>query len=166
MDIFILRHGDANSSSKKITDDSKRTLTETGIKEIENVSRLFAEFDIEISHIFSSPLNRAKQTAEIILKNQKKTKLVEIVELKPEGVPSEVLKRIIKQAGATILVIGHNPLLIDIINHITNTEKQIADGLALKTGGLAKIKITAMEPQLHGHLEWLLTPKLIRKVIK
>jgi phosphohistidine phosphatase SixA len=69
------------------------------------------------------------------------------------------------QVGSTMLIIGHNPLLIDIINHITRTEK-IAEGLALKTGGLAKIKVTAMEPQLRGHLEWLLTPKLIRKVIK
>lgn len=166
MDIFILRHGDANSDSKKITDDSKRVLTEAGIKEIENVSSLFAEFDIEISHIFTSPLRRAKQTAEIILKNQKKAKMIELAELKPEGTPSAVFKRIIKQNGSAILVIGHNPLLVDIINHITNTEKQIADGLALKTGGLAKIKITVMEPQLRGHLEWLLTPKLIRKVIK
>lgn len=167
MDIFILRHGDANSDSKKITDDSKRALTEAGIKEIENVSSLFAEFDIEISHIFTSPLRRAKQTAEIILKNQKKAKMIELAELKPEGTPSAVFKRIIKQNGSAILVIGHNPLLVDIINHITNTEKQIADGLlALKTGGLAKIKITVMEPQLRGHLEWLLTPKLIRKVIK
>lgn len=165
MDIFILRHGDANSDSKKITDDSKRALTETGIKEIENVSRLFAEFDIEISHVFSSPLRRAKQTAEIMLKNQKKAKLVEISELKPEGIPSEVFKKISMQVDSIILIIGHNPLLIDIINHITRTEK-IAEGLALKTGGLAKIKITAMEPQLRGHLEWLLTPKLIRKVIK
>lgn len=166
MDIFILRHGDANSDAKKITDDSKRALTETGIKEIENVSSLFAEFDIEVSHVFFSPLRRAKQTAEIILKNQKKAKITEIAELKPEGSPSEACKKIIKQNGSTILIIGHNPLLVDIINHILNTEKQIANGLALKTGGLAKIKITVMEPQLRGHLEWLLTPKLIRKVIK
>lgn len=166
MDIFILRHGDANSDSKKITDDSKRALTETGIKEIENVSSLFEELDIEISHVFSSPLKRTKQTAEIILKNQKKAKMTELAELKPEGAPSEACKKITKQNGSAILVIGHNPLLVDIINHMTNTEKQIADSLALKTGGLAKIKITAIEPQLHGHLEWLLTPKLIRKVIK
>lgn len=166
MDIFILRHGDANADSKKITDDSKRALTEAGIKEIENVAGLFAEFDVEISHIFTSPLKRARQTAEIILKNQKKTKLNELAELKPEGTPREALKKIIKQTSSTILITGHNPLLVDIINHITNTEKQIADGLALKTGGLAKIKITALEPQLRGHLEWLLTPKLIRKVIK
>ena len=166
MDIFILRHGDANTDSKKITDDSKRALTEAGIKEIENVAGLFAEFDVEISHIFTSPLRRTRQTAEIILKNQKKTKLNELAELKPEGAPSEALKKIIRQTGSTILIIGHNPLLVDIINHITNTEKQTTDGLALKTGGLAKIRVTVLEPQLRGHLEWLLTPKLIRKVIK
>jgi phosphohistidine phosphatase len=166
MEIFVLRHGDANSDSKKILDDSKRSLTDTGIKEIENVSRLFEEMDIEIAQIFTSPLRRAKQTAEMILKNQKKAKLVEITDLKPEGTPDEVCKKIIRQNAHAVLIVGHNPLLIDIINYITSSQKQIASNVSLKTGGLAKIKTTAIEPRLHGNLEWLLTPKMIRKVSK
>lgn len=166
MDIFILRHGDANSDSKKITDDSKRSLTDIGIKEIENVSKFFMEFDIGINQIFSSPLRRAKQTSEIILKSQKKAKLTEVVELKPEGKPEEVCKKIIKQNNNAILLVGHNPLLINIISYITNSQEQTMSGFSLKTGGLAKIKTTTFEPRIHGHLEWLLTPKLIRKVSK
>jgi phosphohistidine phosphatase SixA len=165
MEIFILRHGDANSDSKKITDDSKRSLTEAGIKEIENVCRFFEEFDIKIDHIFSSPLKRAKQTAQIILKDQR-AKMTEIEELKPEGNPDDTCKKIIKQNHSSILVVGHNPLLVDIINHITSSQKQIASNISLKTGGLAKIKITSVEPRLTGHLEWLLAPKIIRKVSK
>ncbi len=165
MEIFILRHGDANSDSKKITDDSKRSLTEAGIKEIENVCRFFDEFDIKIDHIFSSPLKRAKQTSQMILKDQK-SKITELEELKPEGNPNDACKKITKQNHPTILVVGHNPLLIDIINHITSSQKQIASNVSLKTGGLAKIKITSTDPRLTGHLEWLLAPKIIRKVSK
>ncbi|NDF27617.1 MAG: hypothetical protein EB153_08740 [Nitrosopumilaceae archaeon] len=136
MEIFVLRHGDANSDSKKIIDDSKRVLTDAGIKEVDGVSRFFGEFDIKLDHIFSSPLKRAKQTSEIILKNQKKAKLTELMELKPEG----------------------------IINYVCS-QKQIACNLSLKTGGLAKIKTISVDP-LKGQLEWLLTPKMIRKVSK
>lgn len=164
MEIFILRHGDANS--KKIIDDSKRALTDAGIKEIENVSRLFAEFDIEISHVFSSPLKRAMQTSEIILKAQKKAKLSELAELKPEGSPEEICKKIIRHSDSSILIVGHIPLLIETINYITCSQKQNACEIFLKTGGLAKIKINTMEPRLQGQLEWLLTPKMIRKVSK
>jgi phosphohistidine phosphatase len=166
MEIFVLRHGDANIGSKKIVDDSARSLTDVGIKEIENVSKFFADFDIEIDHIFSSPLKRARQTAEIILKNQKKVKLTELAELKPEGLSDEACKKMTKQNYPTILVIGHNPLLTNMINHIINSQKQTTCDLSLKTGGLAKINTTAREPQLQGKLEWLLTPKMIRKVTK
>lgn len=166
MDIYILRHGDANANSKKIIDDSKRVLSDAGIKEIENVSKLFEELDIEIDHIFSSPLKRTKQTSEIIIKNQKKAGLTELAELKPEGNPDDIYKKVARTKHSAILIVGHNPLLIDLVNHITNTEKQIIDGFSLKTGGLAKIKIHSVDPQLRGQLEWLLTPKLIRKVSK
>jgi len=165
MEIFLLRHGDANSDSKKIIDDSKRSLTDAGIKEIENVSKFFAEFDITIDHIFASPLKRAKQTAEIIAKDQKKAQLTEMIELKPEGVAEDVCKKIIKQSKPTILIVGHMPLLVNIISYITS-QKHFTCDLSLKTGGLVKIKTITIEPHLHGQLEWLLTPKMIRKVSK
>lgn len=163
MEIFILRHGDANSDSKKIIEDSKRTLTDAGIKEIENVSRFFEEFDISIDHVFSSPLKRARQTSEIILKNQKKAKFTELAELKPEGIAGDVCKKITKHSGSTILIVGHMPLLANIISYITS-QNQIE--VSLKTGGLGKIKTRSVESHLQGQLEWLLTPKLIRKVSK
>lgn len=166
MDIFILRHGDANKDSKKIIDDSKRILSNAGIKEIQSISKFFEELEIKIDHVFSSPLKRAKQTSEIILKNQKNTGLTELAELKPEGSPEDVCKKIIKQKHSTVLIVGHNPLLVDLVTYITNSERQTAIGFALKTGGLAKIKTTSIEPQLKGHLEWLLTPKIIKKVSK
>ena len=165
MDIYILRHGDANSDTKKIIDDSKRPLTEAGIKEIENVSKLFTELEIQIARIYSSPLLRAKQSAKIIQKFQKKAEMLEIAELKPEGIPGEACKKIASDSSA-VLVVGHNPLLVEIINYVTSSDKQQTCHISLKTGGLAKIKTTAIEPQLQGHLEWLLTPKMARKISK
>lgn len=85
MDIFVLRHGDANPATKKLMNDSRRGLSDSGIKEIENVSELFARFEIRFDCIYSSPLRRAKQSTDIISKNQKKSKVIELSELKPEG---------------------------------------------------------------------------------
>jgi phosphohistidine phosphatase len=165
MDIFILRHGDANPATKKLMSDSKRGLSDSGIKEIENVSELFAKFEIKFDYIFSSPLMRAKQSTDVISKNQKKSKIVELADLKPEGSVEEVCKKIAKQKeNSTILIIGHNPFLVNLINYIINSVN--SQNLTLKTGGLVKIKALSLEPQLKGELEWLLAPKLIRKISK
>jgi phosphohistidine phosphatase len=166
LDIFILRHGDANTQTKKLIDDSKRSLSENGIREIESVSRLFAEFEMRFDFVLSSPLKRARQTSDIILKGQKKCELVELNELKPEGNLEELCKKLAKHVeGSVILIVGHNPLLTNLTNYIVGSN-HLPSGISLKTGGLIKIKTTSFEPKLRGHLEWLLTPKLIRKVSK
>jgi phosphohistidine phosphatase len=165
MDILVLRHGDANPATKKVMNDSKRGLSDSGIKEIENVSELFDKFEIKFDYIYSSPLKRAKQSADIISKNQKKSKTVELAELKPEGGVEELCKKIAKQKeNSTILIVGHNPLLVNFINYIISSGN--GQNLTLKTGGLVKIKTLSLEPQLKGELEWLLAPKLIRKISK
>jgi phosphohistidine phosphatase len=165
MDIFILRHGDANTITKKSLDDSKRSLSENGIKEIENVSGLFSKFEIRLDYIYSSPLKRAKQSAEIISRDQKKAKFVTLDQLKPEGSVEEICKVLSKQKEeASVLVVGHVPILADLANNIISSSDQ--PHLSLKTGGLIRIKTLALEPQLRGGLEWLLSPKLIRKISK
>lgn len=163
LDVFILRHGDANSGSKMMT-DSKRPLSDAGVKEAEAVARLFAGLEIKFSTIFTSPLLRTRQTADLILKFQKKAKIVELDELKPEGKEGQIAATLGKQNN-DILVVGHNPLLVNLINHIIGaTDAQSL--IALKTGGLAKISISSKQPRLKGELEWLLTPKVIRKISK
>jgi phosphohistidine phosphatase len=164
MEIFVLRHGDANVITKKLLDDSKRTLSDKGVKEIEDVSELFSKLDMKFDYIYSSPLKRARQSAEILLRSQKKSKLVELNELKPEGTPETISDKLSEQKEeSSVIIIGHNPLLIDFISYVTASEHC---HLSLKTGGIAKIKTTSMKPRLSGNLELLLTPKLIRKVRK
>jgi phosphohistidine phosphatase len=165
MDVFVLRHGDANTSTKDLVDDSKRMLSASGIKEIENVTKLFSKFEIKLDLIYSSPLRRAKQSSEIIAKTQKKSKVVYLNELKPEGNVEEICQTLSKQKeSSVVLIVGHIPLLIDLINYIISSV--IKSDLSLKTGGLCKIKTMSLEPRLKGELEWLLVPKLIRKISK
>jgi len=166
MEIFILRHGDANSGAKKLSDESKRSLSENGIKEIEAASGFFEKLGIDFDHVFSSPLKRAKQTSEIILKKQNKSSFLELEELKPEGSAEEICKKISQKENAVVLIIGHNPLLIDLARYMVNSTEHITTNISLKTGGIIKIKINSLEPKMSGVLEWILAPKLIRKICK
>ena len=61
MKLFVLRHGMTSNADK----DEDRQLTETGVKEVEDVVRLRLEELSGIARIYSSPLLRVKQTLRI-----------------------------------------------------------------------------------------------------
>ena len=85
MDLFILRHGEAGRSSAA-RDDSKRMLTVEGEKEIRDISKGIKNLGIEFDHIFTSPVLRARRTAELVSETLgQKNRVVELNELKPEG---------------------------------------------------------------------------------
>ncbi|MDE1844642.1 MAG: histidine phosphatase family protein, partial [Thaumarchaeota archaeon] len=85
MDLLILRHGEAGRHSLS-PGDSKRSLTSEGKQEITDLSNGLKSLEIKLDHVFTSPLLRAKQTAEIVAKSLKyKGRIEEIDSLKPEG---------------------------------------------------------------------------------
>ena len=67
--IIFLRHAQAENNTKRIL--AGRTegvpLTKTGIEQAERIAKYLASIDI--SAIYSSPIERAKHTAEIVAKN-------------------------------------------------------------------------------------------------
>ena len=68
--IIFLRHAQAENNTKRIL--AGRTegvpLTKTGIEQAERIAKYLASIDI--SAIYSSPIERAKHTAEIVAKNR------------------------------------------------------------------------------------------------
>lgn len=163
MDLFILRHGEAGRSSATVRDDSKRTLTVEGEKEIRNISEGIKELGIKFDYIFSSPLLRARQTAELVSKIvESKNQIKELDELKPEGNKLQLYDKFsnLKQ-DSSVLIVGHEPYLSELIGEtISNGECKID----LKKAGLVRIKVTATLPKLKGELKWLLTPKHLKRI--
>ena len=65
MKIYVVRHGQTNWNVKgKIQGKSDIELNEKGIEQAKELKELIKNYDINL--IISSPLKRAKQTAEII----------------------------------------------------------------------------------------------------
>ena len=67
--IIFLRHGQAENNTKKILAGRSPgvNLTETGIEQAEQSGRMLKK--LNISAIYSSPIDRAKQTADIVGKH-------------------------------------------------------------------------------------------------
>jgi phosphohistidine phosphatase len=64
MRLYILRHGQAGPSQPGESDDA-RTLTNEGREEMRRIARRLAALGIDVDVILTSPLPRAKETAEI-----------------------------------------------------------------------------------------------------
>lgn len=168
MDLFILRHGEADKSSDG--GDFARPLTVDGKKDTTNVAKWLKTLGVKFDVILTSPLKRARQTASIVAKIFNiENKLMNSDELQPQGSRTELYRKLSSkqfQEESTVLLVGHEPYLSSLISDIIS-ETDASSRIVLKKAGLAKIRITSHSAQtVQGELECLLTPKLVKNISK
>lgn len=69
MKIYLVRHGQCNSNKKKIYNDKHEDLNEEGLRQAKDLKEKIRKIDFDL--IISSPLKRAKHTAQIINEEKK-----------------------------------------------------------------------------------------------
>jgi phosphohistidine phosphatase len=166
MDLFILRHGEAGKTIPSGSTDSKRPLTVTGEKEMVIISKALRKMGVRLDVILTSPLKRARQTADIVAKEFKaQNKLRQMRELSPEGDKKALYQNLSSfKEGTTILLVGHSPYLSEMVSEIVSDDSSVR--LDLKKGGIMRIRVTAAAPKLKGELRWLISPRLSRLISK
>ena len=170
MDLFILRHGEAGKRLSSETSDSARPLTVTGKRDVTDIAKSLKDFGVKLNLIITSPLKRAHQTASLVAVTfSTKNKIEDWAELKPEGNRRELYHKLSQQfkQDLSILIVGHEPYLSTLISEVTSVTDDASSRIILKKAGLAKMRITSHSAQIiHGELEWLLTPKLMKNISK
>lgn len=116
MELIIFRHAIAEEREdfqKKGLEDNLRPLTLKGRKKMQKVCVFLRDYLEEIDVIVTSPLTRARQTAEIISQIYFDTKVVETPELFPQSPPQAFLKwlRVQGRNYKRIAIVGHEPHL-------------------------------------------------------
>lgn len=157
MIVFLLRHGKAVNPSSLIHNDHMRPLTDIGHNEMIKVGKAMKRLDIQPDILASSPLVRAVQTAEIVSKYVG-TSVTLWGELKPESHTSDALKILQNLHVKSIMLVGHQPHLTDLISNIISTTML---SISLKKGGLACVRIPVRGL---ASLRYLLTPKQLSKM--
>ena len=157
MKIFFLRHGEAGDRATWKGDDFERPLTEDGVLRMKREAKAIKALDLEIEAIVTSPLVRAKQTAEIVAKALKlKDRLIEDPDLGLDF-SSMLLDRILRKHPVVnaIMLVGHDPSMSRTIADLVGDAR-----IVLKKGGLACVEIA--DPRtLRGQLSWLVPPKVL-----
>jgi len=129
---------------------------------MEKIAKSLKAIGLQTDRIYTSPLRRARETAEIAAKILQIPTLEEWDELKPDGSKTGLYRKLSRlgQNSRPILV-GHEPYLSSMIGEIMGTTSA---KIVLKKGGVAKVRITSFSPRISGELRWLLTPKIIAKI--
>lgn len=171
--LYILRHGEAGKrmaaggGATAAARDSERALTVAGRKEVEEIAGALSKLGIEPDLVATSPLKRARQTADIAAKRLKVKKggLAEWDELKPEGKRADLYKKLAQfKPDSAVMIVGHEPQLSAVIAEVVFGTP--APGkIVLKKAGLAKVTVTSFQPSLKGELRWLLAPKHMKRMV-
>ncbi len=159
MELYVLRHGIANDpTGLYIGKDWERPLTPKGTKKMRKECRGMRELQLEFDLILTSPLVRARQTAEALAKEfDAQDKLEDCEHLSTSGDHDLLVKKLRSYPqDYRIILVGHEP---DLSTFIAATAFGNDDAsINLRKGGLCKLVIDNPTQGFHGTLEWLLTP--------
>lgn len=158
--LYIIRHGDALPLGGEARRDADRPLTSRGENDIRRGGKLLARLDKDLRRVYSSPLLRARQTAELIGAAVGGTPDVRTTENLAPGFRPALLMEELRGAGnaKSIAVVGHQPDLSIFLAYLIECEA--ASALALPPGTIVCVGLSA-GPAPDPTLQWLLTPELL-----
>jgi phosphohistidine phosphatase len=161
MEIFLMRHGIAAELSIDGR-DADRQLTAKGIAKTEQVAANLQAKGWQFDLILSSPLMRAYQTAEILLK----AGLSDVLEIQPQLAPTGLLAdwlswlqthRQDNEPMQRIILVGHEPNLSQWAENLVFG--QTLDRLHLKKAGVMALQAPATDLIGQCKMLWLIPPK-------
>ncbi len=163
MRLYFLRHGQAGDGATWQGDDFDRPLTSEGRTELEGVAVALRTLGVRPSVILSSPLVRARQTAEIAA-GALGMRVTEAATLAPscdlDGLAAAL--RPYRQAEE-VLVVGHEPDFSTLIGLLIAKHGAMAM-VEMKKGACCLVTLAGTAAGSgalagHGTLKWLLTAK-------
>src|SRR5207237_8238084 len=124
MKLCFLRHGEADWPNWDRPDD-ERPLTERGKKEMRKVAKFLCELDIPLDDILSSPLPRARQTADIV--GDRFQLQVRDQETLSGGFNMSGLKELVQKYPVdNLMVVGHEPSFTQVICGLTGADCKLS----------------------------------------
>lgn len=163
MPLLLVRHAHAVSEEE----NRKRPLSERGRTQAGELALLLRKNHLfPAIHVWHSPLARARETAEIIVKTtESDAALVETPGLLPEDDPLEIIQRIEASAHSPqpLAIVGHQPHLGALATLLVRgkTGREIVD---FKKAAALSLSTSGKEHRKTGRLlwtiDWFVTPGL------
>jgi phosphohistidine phosphatase len=163
MDLYLLRHGIA-ANAQDSAPDGERPLTDKGNKRMRKAARGLRRLGVDCDAILTSPLARARQTADIVAAALGQEARLSVLDtLQPKSSTDELLASLhdYEHCGS-LMMVGHEPSLSQLASVLLTGKKNAALEIALKKGGLCCLEVDGLPPRNPGILRSLLAPKQLR----
>ncbi|MCC5652070.1 phosphohistidine phosphatase SixA [Nostoc sp. XA013] len=163
MELYLIRHGIAEDKGLGIKDE-ERSLTKEGRQKTEKVAQKLVKLGLNFDLILTSPLVRARQTADILIGEKLSSKLEESSHLAHDGQISSWLKDWLEPRNYSqdteLALVGHEPDLTNWAEILLWGE--VKGSLVLKKAGMIGIKLPETgSPLGRSQMFWLTPPKYL-----
>lgn len=163
MKLYLLRHAIAEARSESGADED-RALTPKGRARMMRAAEGLKKMKLRPEAILTSPLRRARETAEIVARGLEGVPIETMPELAPVKDSGSVVAALRARDNAKELVlVGHQPGLGNLASLLlTGSPNRLP--LDLKKGGAACLELELADGAPRCLLKWLVTPRLLRSL--
>jgi len=154
--LYFLRHGKAGQFSTS-ADDDERTLTDAGVAALRAAAPLWQRINLRPDVVISSPLPRARETAELLAAGIAMTRPPVVDDrLLPGASWGDMARAMADFPDARrVMFVGHEPDLSSAVRLLT-----AAASVRMRAGGVACVEFPGIPEPGAGELAWLLDPDL------
>lgn len=167
MRLFVVRHGLAGESdAKRWPDDDDRPLTSYGAAKFHEAARGLRLLDPSITRVITSPVLRARQTAEILLERLKDRELrLELDDSLRYDAPIKRAWELIRhfRDDENVALVGHEPHLSTLIACLIAGDEEGCN-VEMKKGAVACLDGRDRSRPGRLALRWLMTQKLLGRL--
>ncbi len=159
MDLYLIRHAHALAIGERgVATDDDRPLSPKGEAQAVALAKSMKQRGVQLDKLCSSPLLRARQTAEILVREWQRSDLeIEIIDsLIPEGKPRKIGKSLMKVSGEKVGLVGHMPSMGLLAAWLIG-DKGV--NIEMAKAGAALVTCGDLPSKGLGALRWLVTPE-------
>jgi phosphohistidine phosphatase len=163
MKLYLVRHATAEDVNSAI-DDQDRALTEAGKAKMLRAVEGLRKIKVRPVLILTSPLKRARETAEILAGGLPEARVEVMAELVP-GVDSSTILEALRPyvRHKSVALVGHQPGLGKLASLLLTGSEGRCD-LDFKKGGVACLEGEFSDDPTRCVLEWFAAPRLLRRL--
>ena len=164
MKLYLVRH--AIAEPRGLLPDSERPLTNEGEAKMRRHIRALVRLGEDIDVVITSPLARARETAEILADGiDPRPEVVVEEQLAPDGDAMKLVETIVQRhMGRAVALVGHEPDMSELASRLISGSNEV--DLDFKKGTIARIDVDEDDHPTLGQLRWLLSPRQLRAIAK
>lgn len=166
---YLVRHAIAEVRGPRWPDDRDRPLSARGVDRMKQVVKGLGALGVTFDVILTSPLVRARQTADLLQAGatpRRRPPIVEMPALAPGHNPDRTVRAMLAEARrfTEVALVGHEPdlglLLAWLLGHDDNDLHDTP--FIVRKGSVCRVDVDRRTRA--AHLVWFAPPKLMRRV--